>query len=281
MTTLDSHAIKTYRYLRLAMVTLVVMLFAAVAFEWSRTDFDCMQTSISAYYYTPVKAVFVGMLVSIGVCLVALKGNTEREDVLLNLAGMLAPVVAFVPTPGEGGCRSVPLLRRDASADIENNMVALFVAGLVALVVAAVFAVRGRRDSGNRDHLIGLLVAAGIFAGGVVWFRVNRDGFESAAHYTAALPLFLCIVGVVALNAWQFQKQPGRGDGYANRYSVIAVLMLATLIGMGLWTWLVGWDHGVLWIEATLITLFAYFWVVQTQELWDEGLRESTSGLAS
>ena len=69
----------------------------------------CLQPSISAYYYTPVGAVFIGVLVTMGVCLVALKGNTDGEDVLMNLAGMLAPGVAFIPTPDAGTCRSAPL----------------------------------------------------------------------------------------------------------------------------------------------------------------------------
>ena len=45
-----------------------------------------------------------------GVCLVALKGNTDGEDVLMNLAGMLAAGVAFIPTPGAEQCSSAPLL---------------------------------------------------------------------------------------------------------------------------------------------------------------------------
>jgi len=38
-------------------------------------------------------------IAAIGVCMIALKGSTEWEDILLNLGGMLAPVVAFVATP--------------------------------------------------------------------------------------------------------------------------------------------------------------------------------------
>jgi len=34
MAELSEHTIKTYRYLRLAMVTLIVMLAASVAIEW-------------------------------------------------------------------------------------------------------------------------------------------------------------------------------------------------------------------------------------------------------
>ena len=81
-------AVKTYRYLRLAMIALVVGLFACVLYEHSKTRTGCWQTSISAYYYTPVQGFLVAALVTIGVSLVALRGNTDWEDVLLNMAGV-------------------------------------------------------------------------------------------------------------------------------------------------------------------------------------------------
>jgi hypothetical protein len=42
---------------------------------------------------------------------------------------------------------------------------------------------------------------------------------------------------------------------------------------MGGYAWLFDWDHAVLWIEGVLITLFAIFWILQTKELWGEGIR--------
>ena len=232
MAELSEHTIKTYRYLRLAMVTLIAMLAASVAIEWWQAGRDCFQTSISAYYYTPVQAIFVGMLISIGVCMVALKGNTEWEDILLNGGGMLAPVVALVPTPGKGKCRSVPVTFRDTPADIANNMGALFVAGGLGLAITlciAIAAWRARGElSGRRswDHrqTLGLVVAALVLGGGIAWFSWNRDGFTRGAHYTAAIALFVCIIGVVILNAKGFdrQRQGARRMRlpYANRYSV-------------------------------------------------------------
>ena len=67
----------------------------------------CWQHSISAYYYTPVQLFLVGALVAIGISLIALKGSIELEDAVLNFAGILAPVVALVPTPNVGRCGSV------------------------------------------------------------------------------------------------------------------------------------------------------------------------------
>ena len=137
-------AVKTYNYLRIALAALVLLLYTAVVLEWWAAG-RCLQTSISAYYYTPVHAVFIGVLVTMGVCLVALKGNTDGEDVLMNLAGMLAPGVAFIPTPGAEQCSSAPLLDPDIPAGVANNMPALFVTGAVVGVAALVIA---RRQGG-------------------------------------------------------------------------------------------------------------------------------------
>jgi hypothetical protein len=50
--------------------------------------------------------------------------------------------------------------------------------------------------------------------------------------------------------------------------------MVVSTAVLGLVTWLTGWRHGPLWIETVLIGLFALFWLIQTRDLWDEGLRE-------
>ena len=141
------YAIKTWRYLRLAMITLVVGLTAAVVYEVVRGGADCVQTSISAYYYTHAQAIFVGALVAIGACLVCLRGSSEIEDVLLNVAGMLAPVVALVPTPKVGDCASLPGVPKDPTPNIENNVTALLVMGLVAFVVLAGLSWRRRQPA--------------------------------------------------------------------------------------------------------------------------------------
>ena len=94
--TVDNEAVKTYRYLRLGMVGVVVLLAASVLYE--RAEAPCWLTSISAYYYTPVRAICVGGLMVIGFALIVIKGNTSLEDAALNTAGMFAPIVAVVPT---------------------------------------------------------------------------------------------------------------------------------------------------------------------------------------
>jgi hypothetical protein len=269
--------VKTYRYLRLAMVLLVVMLGVSVGHEWWATGRRCFQDSISAYYFTPVQGVFVGSLTAIGVCMIVIKGNTEWEDTLLNLGGMLLPVVAMVPVPEQGQCRSVPLLLQDVPAKVANNVGALLVTGVLSLAVVVTILVRDRSAERSRAHLVGVLVAASTLLVGTTWFVVGRDSFIERAHYVAAVGMFVCIVVVVVLNARGFRvahhaARPTRRQ-FVNRYAVIAGLMVASAAGMGLWAWLFGWAHWLLWVEGTLITLFAAFWLSQTEELWDQGLR--------
>ena len=275
-------AIKTYRYLRLSLVGLVVLLFAALAIEWSQVGRECVQPTISADWHTAVRPVLVGVLVTMGVCLVALKGNDEAEDVLLNLAGILAPGVAFVPTTAYTSCSSVPPDGADATASIENAMQALFVVGAVAAVVALVIARRERRGGGPLGGWTRVGIALGFAAtgGGALWFYLDRDGFLAGAHNVAAVPMFLAIVAAVWVNARDVQQtiethpalRPVR-NRYVAMYRGIAVSMLATL-ALAVIGHLAGWTYALLVVEILLITLFAAFWVIQTRELWNQGLRD-------
>lgn len=272
-------AVKTYNYLRIALAALVLLLFTAVAIEvWSA---GCgLQPSISAYYFTPVHAVFIGVLVTMGACLVALKGSTDGEDVLMNLAGMLAPVVAFVPTGGPAQCSSAPLLAPDVAALVGNSVPALLVTGVVVGVVAFLVA---RREGGVRGLSAadrrGVLVGAAVLAGGVVWFVVGRSSFVAHGHDVAAVPMFLAIIAVVWLNARGVQQAVRRGavpaghSRYVGGYRGIAVAMLVALVATVVIALATRSTSVVFWVEVVLITLFAVFWVVQTTELWDRGLR--------
>lgn len=255
---MDNYAVKSYRYLRIAMITVILMLGVAVVVEWMNTRSGCLQESISAYYYTPVQSIFVGALITIGVCMVALKGTSDGEDVFLNLGGMLAPIVALVPTPEPGRCRSVGVAVAAAPENIQNNVIALFFAGFIGLVVGAVTLIGPGTGKPKPVQIWGAVGAVLIFLGGVGWFVLDRSGFDRGAHYTAAITLFVCIVIVAVLNSLRQRV----------RYGTVAILMVVSGLGLGFYTWRTGWAHGVLVVEATLILLFAVFWAVQTQEFW-------------
>lgn len=274
-------AIKTYRYLRLALVGLVVLLFAALAVEWLAVGRECVQPTISAYWHTPVRGVFVGVLVTMGICLIALKGNTDAEDVLLNLAGILAPGVAFIPTPAFTACSSTPAVTEDLGGAVANNMQALFVLGISAAVVALVIAVRERGSAARLGpwERVGLALGFAATAGGAAWFYLGRSSFLAHGHNLAAVPMFLAIVAVVWVNSRDVgevvEEHPAlravRGR-YVPTYRGISAAMLASL-ALAVVGHLAGWTYALLTVEILLISLFGAFWVIQTRELWNQGLR--------
>lgn len=285
----NPYVLKSYRYLRLVMVGLVVLLAASVLIELQQTGFGCWRTSISSYYWTPVRGVFVGALVAIGTCLIVLKGNTPVEDVLLNVAGALAPIVAFVPILDPKECQSTPwAASADGRANIFNNVGAFLLAGLVAVAVAWWVARREGRGRLSRADLIGLLVTIALVLAGIALFLWAREFFDRWAHYLAAIPLFLVLVAVMVVNAVSYARteaaQKGREMGraeLANRYLAIAAVTVALVVTLGLVTWLGHWRHGTFWLEVVVIAAFAVFWAVQTAELWgeDEGLRPDPEGV--
>lgn len=116
-------ALRTYMGIRIGVVAVIVALGVAVGWEISAQPDLCTQRSLSAYYYTPVRPVFVGALLIIGFAMIAMWGNTFIEDAALNLAGLLLMVVALVPTLDANYCSLPPGLRDDV-VDPEQQQVA-------------------------------------------------------------------------------------------------------------------------------------------------------------
>jgi len=293
----DDAARKTYRYLRLGMIGAVALLAASVGLERLAAP-GCWQTSISAYYYTPARGVFVGALVAVGLSLIVIKGSTRPEEICLNAAGMLAPVVALMPTSGAGSCWSIkpePLPTRKVGEDTEferwvlaninNNVKALLIAGSFGVVLAAVIAfiaMRVRRPPGqgttvieavkrNKGPVLSVFVAGATLAGFVTWRLVAPEVFNERAHGFAAFAMFTFLAAAALANAWD-TKEHGRST-YALIYLLIGGAMAATAA-----LFLVPdkkWAHKVLWIEILEIAWFLLLWTVQTRELWHDTLRHS------
>ena len=278
--TADMAAIKTYRYLRISMVGAVVLLGVSILIE--RSNVDCWQTSVSAYYYTPVGAIFVGMLMAIGLCLIVIKGSTSWEDATLNAAGMLAPIVAVVPTTDVGLCWSqspgrLPVdddgnLSAWVTANVDNNITALLIAGIAGLLVAALIAsivtnnVKAVAEVGDRATRLGLLAAMVFLLSGAVLFVV-WDDFNTRAHGIAAVLMFLFLALAVGSNAWDRRGEPAPRTYFWSYASIAGAMVVAPAVMYPLGS---GWRHMVLVLEATEISLFAIFWLVQTREHWGE-----------
>jgi hypothetical protein len=268
----DPAAVKTYRYLRLSMVVLVVMLLASVVRERLAEGTECFETSISAYVHTPVQGVFVASLVALGVCMIVIKGSDDLEDVVLNVGGCLAVVVGLVPTRDLATCTASPLSTRWVPEQVANNIGAALLAGAVGLAVTVAVALRqGDLHRGGlmaRRNRVGIAVSVVLLVVGVVWFVGWPDEFVAQGHTVAAIGLFACIVAVVGLNA----RDCRRRRTSTRRYLVIVVLMVALGGGLVASQWF-GVEHWLLLAEAVVIGLFAVFWLLQTDELWHDGLR--------
>lgn len=266
-------AVATWRYLRLALVGVVIGLFVAVAVERTKVHPGCFLTSISAYFYTPVRGYFVGALIGLAVGMICLRGSTATEDVLLNLAGMLAPLVALVPTPistPPPKCSSVPIMTTGLEQGVANNVTALLVVGALGLIVSLVLIVRKGRTR-TWPESVGWALAVVIWSATAIAFALARRFFLDTAHYAAAVPMFGLIVAVAVDNAFDYKRQrPGKA--LSNRYMAIAVAMVGSSVVVGI-AGLLGWRYWTILIEAILIGLFAFFWIIQTFELWKPGLR--------
>ncbi|MCE3553415.1 hypothetical protein LWC33_18370 [Pseudonocardia sp. RS11V-5] len=297
---------KSYTYLRVAIVGLLIALGVAVCYQSSRQGL--FLASVSAYYYTPAQAIFVGALIGLGAAMIALRGRHPAEDTLLNLGGAFAAVVAVVPTSrgvdyqtAVEACRQglTPLLTQRATtrfdcptvlslaeatrANVQNNVFALLVVGALGLVATLGFAARDRVLRA-RAFLIGFSAVALVWVIGLVAFTAGLDLLIARAHYLAAILLFVCILAVAVINATRRRTEEDTAalsPGWTLDAPTVGRAMLRKPRQFDRYAWvawvmLIGavgggvlWWVGVIslfWLEIFVALLFAVFWMVQTIE---------------
>lgn len=226
---------QTYTYLRLAIVSVLLALGAAVGIQTHYQGWHPL-ASVSAYYYTPARAVFVSALVAFAVCLIALRGTRTVDDVTLNLAGMFALLVGIVPTSrGEDyraavrACRDVaqaastrPLdcptvrsLEKSARADMTNSVLTFLAVTALALVVVLVMHLGDVRADPRSTFVAGYSLLAGLWLVVAVTFGMARDWFSDNAHFLSAVGLFGCVLVIAVANAFRRRadEEPSRPDG--------------------------------------------------------------------
>lgn len=281
----DAAAIKTYRYLRLGMFVIVIGLLASVLIQ--RWNSGCWQDSISAYYYTPARPIFVSGLLAIGVSLIMIKGSTVVEDLLLNFAGVLAPIVAFVPTNFEPSCTDPSAtgpssLPPEIVRDVQNNIEALLVAGAAAFVIAAVvFVLEQRGDdrlaTGHVKSRVGLLAFTALLLVVGAWLLAT-DTILDLHGYSAVLMFGLLALASI-FNGLRLFRIDGRRDTKSLRLEAFAMLYVAVGVVMVIagivikFVWPEPWEHRVLILEMVEIGLFASMWLVQSAERWGKILQ--------
>ncbi len=94
---LKEHILKTYFWSRVG-IAAISILFPLVLWFVGLSLNVHLQGSISAYYHTPMRDVFVGSLFAIGAFLYLYRGYSTVENIALDFAGIFAIGVAILPT---------------------------------------------------------------------------------------------------------------------------------------------------------------------------------------
>jgi hypothetical protein len=271
-------ALKTYQYLRLGMIGAVVLLGLAIGYEIVHaTNVEtladpCAQTSISAYYYTPVGPIFIGCMFLVGLALIAYKGHYVREDLFLNVAGMLAPVVAVVPTTAVGYCYSIepdrnPLTDGGSLAqwvvyNVHNNIFALLAVGFIGVAFAWGYWFKNRNDdckvpSGTLSLLLGV---SGVLVFATWLWNAHPYVFLDKAHGTSANAMFFFLWLAIWVTINEHQVTPT--DLWRTIY--LALLVVAVLpLAVALMAWLFLDWHEFEWLALIEIPTMLVYGIVK------------------
>jgi hypothetical protein len=289
---------RTYNFLRWSVIALLGVLMVSVI--WQTVGSGCLLVSVSAYYHTPVRIVFVGSLFALGAALIAYQGRTPREDTLLNFSGLMAFLVALVPTLEKKRCGAqdvgshfpwisladehvVPKSGdEDIASAVANNYWALMIVTSIVLVAVLCSRLRSNQKLGlhllvgridNRKERIWTawitVVCGVVLVGECALFLRWREQFIAWTHGIASLAMVLGVIGVMVLNLRRVRvKDTGRSGFYRAWYRVlILVLFPGLLIVAGLVWVAVGWDFLIFYLEIVVLLDFIAYWVVQTREL--------------
>lgn len=288
---------RTYFLLRWSMPVLLLWLVVAMVGVWRAAwrDYgvELPMTSISAYYYTDARTVFVGVLMGLGVLLIVIQGRTPAEDALMNAAGALAPFVALLPTPVKESesCTAdyctVEVLKRDElyagipnnEALIEFNIWAVAPIWAILFLYLAYLALKAIRSSTSTtsQRVSTFLSAAAVLTFGAValgmWLTsdASRDVFFRWAHLTSAgIMVALLLLSIIPFARWArrsdyavFQRGPLRflKNGFGAFLAVALLLILGCIVIA--FSTPQGWDHKVLVIEAAALVPFSVYWIMQ------------------
>lgn len=169
--------------------------------------------------------------------------------------------------------------KTNRALNIGNNVVALLIMATTGLLLLLVLVVaRNKKDSkplpsGSARLGYGAVVVLYLLT--AVVFFTDRPKFDEWAHPIAAITMFVFIFLNACYNAghlYALKKGEGKPAHWYNRYAMVALAMVTAAVANGVAA-ASGWQYAVFGIEASLITIFAAFWILQTIELWDQGLR--------
>ncbi len=269
----DTALRRTYRYLRLGVAGTVVAIAVAVTLESLRGG---LRESISAYYYTPARDVFVGALIAGSLGLLALSGRGVQRA-LLDAAALLAPLVAVVPTPTlTAVCGATPCVPASAHPSVDNGVATYLVVGALTVVVALVIGTRadaGRAALARTWPSIALAIA--VLTGTWAWWGIARGSFLGFGHLVAATAFFALLAAVALIDAgrsdWTPEQPPSRG--VRATYAIVGVLLAIDLIVVIALVAIMGDDAmrtPIVFVgEVIALGLFGLYWVLQSAGTWN------------
>ncbi len=256
--------LRTHRSLRLALVAVAVAIAASVLIQLAQ-DGWVLLPSISDYFYSPARGVFVGGLTAASVALLALSGR-DTESIMLDVAAVFAPLIAIIPT----GYRGQPFVPADVLPTVRNGVGVYLVMVAALLVLAVILATRGE-VAWRRVAIVGGIAGAVSAALAVLAFAPGvSESFPFAGrvnlHLVATVCFFAMFAAIPLITAF------GSADRTERRYRLI-YLTVALLIVVALVLTVVAAivrpeDGGVLIGETVALTAFAVFWTTQTIERW-------------
>lgn len=256
------------------LIALPVFLLVTTFFGgWLLGDFA---DSISANYATPLRDIFVGVLVAIGSCLIVYRGRPV-EDLALNVAGFYAMFVAFVPysltdvLAGKTELTGQELASAEAAAHELAKVLPVILTSL--FVIAAVFiGVEWRSgllkrhvdENATKAERFMFIATLGLGTGFLILLAITGlMGTYWGVHMIAAI---LMIVGLATAVA-SHRSEPGINSTpkIASQYRAILWSMVAVGVALG-YELAFGWpfENAVAYIEWAAIILFTWYWVAET-----------------
>jgi len=272
---------RTYRYVRLSLVGIVVLIGTSIAAYWLQ---EGPLGSVSAAYYTSAGPIFVGGVFAMSLALLALSGHSVGQ-VSLDLAAIMAPLIAVIPAAVfvddlpdlditcAGGHE--PCVPESFIPAVNNSMTALLVTAVIGWLTALILS--GVQRTFSRRIVWSLAVSGGLIAAVGSWWMFAPTSFLRAGHIVAAASFF-AFIAIAALVSGRDAKRAG-ATGYRVVYVIIGSAIVIDLLGL-LAVIVIGftgltipepWGIGpVFFGEAVALVLFAIFWIVQTIETWND-----------
>ncbi|HUX40587.1 MAG TPA: DUF998 domain-containing protein [Rectinemataceae bacterium] len=149
-----------------------------------------LQNSISAYYYTNVRDVFVGILVCVGLFLLAYKGHERIDNIATSISGIAGIGIAFFPCyiDGETGAKSGVFQIDPRVSDILHFSFAGLFFILLALISLFLFTLSDKtkkptKRKGDRNKIYiasGLVILVSLLAFLVLRIALGAEKFNDS-----------------------------------------------------------------------------------------------------